>query len=415
MIHIVPWNVLIFAIVWWSGTCYIFVPPKSSILDHRRNSLLYVERSVGQVYQFTGHGAPPEFAKLFRANKISGRVKSKPAGIKRAPAAKVAPIPDLEPFEDLELEVARKYGGNKKRIDGSSSNVRTSNAVRGFEPQQKSDRASQVSSRTPTSREELIRKWEGKGGSAQKVTRSTVTTEGRTSKQAAQVADATRDQPSAQGFRLRPPPPMDPEQLARTKAKEAVAAEKAKLLEQKIKLMREKNKELFKPFHFKDHNNNIANVDQPEQLDSERDDDAATSFEDTESPLFSSTGFEALGISDPGVLRNLEKMQVAMPTQIQALAIPALIRAEQNVILQAQTGSGKTLAYLLPLLSSVDVSIKQVGNFGVFFQPATNFIFSFDLLRLPITIGASADISTFQRTGAADRPGRVGPLRRHAV
>ena len=60
-----------------------------------------------------------------------------------------------------------------------------------------------------------------------------------------------------------------------------------------------------------------------------------------------------------GLHKILESQGIRQPTPIQARAIPALL-AGQDVIGQAQTGSGKTLAFILPLLESVNPSVRGV-------------------------------------------------------
>jgi ATP-dependent RNA helicase DeaD len=67
--------------------------------------------------------------------------------------------------------------------------------------------------------------------------------------------------------------------------------------------------------------------------------------------------FEQLGLSDP-LLRALQEVGYEAPTSIQASAIPPLL-AGNDLLGQAQTGTGKTAAFALPLLSRLDLSLKQ--------------------------------------------------------
>jgi len=48
------------------------------------------------------------------------------------------------------------------------------------------------------------------------------------------------------------------------------------------------------------------------------------------------------------------------PTEIQALAIPALATTDTDFVGQAQTGTGKTAAFVLPLLNKIDSSSREV-------------------------------------------------------
>ncbi len=60
------------------------------------------------------------------------------------------------------------------------------------------------------------------------------------------------------------------------------------------------------------------------------------------------TKFEALGLSAP-ILRALERHQFNTPTDIQAGAIPPLLKGHDLIGL-AETGTGKTAAFLLPMI-----------------------------------------------------------------
>lgn len=55
----------------------------------------------------------------------------------------------------------------------------------------------------------------------------------------------------------------------------------------------------------------------------------------------------------------LKKVNITVPTEIQAKAIP---EAQQNkdLIIQSETGTGKTLAYLLPLFEKIDTQKKEM-------------------------------------------------------
>jgi len=61
--------------------------------------------------------------------------------------------------------------------------------------------------------------------------------------------------------------------------------------------------------------------------------------------------FDGLGL-DPVFLEAVKKLGLKLPTLIQSMAIPNILKGA-NVMCAAETGSGKTLAYLLPLLQNV--------------------------------------------------------------
>ncbi|KAL6509804.1 hypothetical protein OROGR_022292 [Orobanche gracilis] len=66
---------------------------------------------------------------------------------------------------------------------------------------------------------------------------------------------------------------------------------------------------------------------------------------------FSAKSFSELGLP-PLLVRTLEKDGYEIPTDVQAAAIPTILK-DHDVVIQSYTGSGKTLAYLLPILSKV--------------------------------------------------------------
>lgn len=59
--------------------------------------------------------------------------------------------------------------------------------------------------------------------------------------------------------------------------------------------------------------------------------------------------FSALKIR-PSLVKNLEALNIRVPTQVQSEAIPLILK-KSDLIAVSQTGSGKTLAYLLPILT----------------------------------------------------------------
>ena len=68
--------------------------------------------------------------------------------------------------------------------------------------------------------------------------------------------------------------------------------------------------------------------------------------------------FSELGIT-PELEQALEKEGITTPTPIQEKAAPAIFDGK-DVYISSETGSGKTLAYLLPLLSKIDFSTKDL-------------------------------------------------------
>ena len=62
--------------------------------------------------------------------------------------------------------------------------------------------------------------------------------------------------------------------------------------------------------------------------------------------------FRELGLSEANLL-TLRKKGFLEPTEIQAMAIPLLMKNKVDIIAQAQTGTGKTAAFALPLIEKL--------------------------------------------------------------
>lgn len=60
------------------------------------------------------------------------------------------------------------------------------------------------------------------------------------------------------------------------------------------------------------------------------------------------------------VLKSLTEMKFKTPTQIQTQAIPLLLKREKDFVGLAATGTGKTGAFGIPLVESIDTSLKHV-------------------------------------------------------
>lgn len=66
---------------------------------------------------------------------------------------------------------------------------------------------------------------------------------------------------------------------------------------------------------------------------------------------FAAKSFSELGLP-PLLLERLEKEGYNVPTDVQAAAVPVILK-EHDVVIQSYTGSGKTLAYVLPILTEI--------------------------------------------------------------
>lgn len=73
--------------------------------------------------------------------------------------------------------------------------------------------------------------------------------------------------------------------------------------------------------------------------------------------LIISMEFSTLGISNT-LQEALAKEGIEIPTEVQRLAIPSVLRGE-SLVVRSQTGSGKTLAYLLPLIQKLSLNEEE--------------------------------------------------------
>jgi ATP-dependent RNA helicase DDX19/DBP5 len=77
---------------------------------------------------------------------------------------------------------------------------------------------------------------------------------------------------------------------------------------------------------------------------------------DTESPLYSVTSFEQLGLPKE-IHDGLLAMNYKKPSKIQEKALPLMLaNPPQNMIAQSQSGTGKTGAFVLAVLSRIDLT-----------------------------------------------------------
>ena len=69
------------------------------------------------------------------------------------------------------------------------------------------------------------------------------------------------------------------------------------------------------------------------------------------------SNFNELALSDE-LIKALDSVGYETPSPIQAQTIPLILEG-RDVVGQAQTGTGKTAAFAVPLLSSIDLKVKD--------------------------------------------------------
>jgi len=63
---------------------------------------------------------------------------------------------------------------------------------------------------------------------------------------------------------------------------------------------------------------------------------------------------------NPDILKAITRMGFEQPTPVQEKVIPHIMNSEQGMIGLAETGSGKTAAFGLPIISRIDMNLKEV-------------------------------------------------------
>ncbi len=63
---------------------------------------------------------------------------------------------------------------------------------------------------------------------------------------------------------------------------------------------------------------------------------------------------------DPDIIKAIKELGFEVPTEIQELTIPHLLKNENDLVALAQTGTGKTAAFGLPIIQKTDVSKNSI-------------------------------------------------------
>ncbi len=122
----------------------------------------------------------------------------------------------------------------------------------------------------------------------------------------------------------------------------------------------------------------------------------------------SNSTFSNFGLR-PASLNELAKIDITVPTPIQAEAIP-LLMAGNDVMGQARTGSGKTLAFMLPAIERIDRNRSAVQ---VMVLTPTREL-AVQIADVTEQVGASQGISTVTIVGGRSDKPQVAAIRRGA-
>ena len=74
----------------------------------------------------------------------------------------------------------------------------------------------------------------------------------------------------------------------------------------------------------------------------------------------------------PEIQKSLDALGFTQPTEIQEKVIPFLLESQRDIHAQAQTGTGKTIAFGIPLLQTIDRSLKSVQ--GLIIAPTRELV-----------------------------------------
>lgn len=122
--------------------------------------------------------------------------------------------------------------------------------------------------------------------------------------------------------------------------------------------------------------------------------------------------FKDLGVSK-NLIKRLDELNITVPTDIQAQAIPFLLEKGADFIGQAQTGTGKTAAFGLPLLQRIDASKKEIQALALaptreLAQQIAKQLFRFTKYTERIfTEGVYGGVSMDEQVAALQRPTHI--------
>ncbi|MDR1438213.1 MAG: DEAD/DEAH box helicase [Puniceicoccales bacterium] len=118
-------------------------------------------------------------------------------------------------------------------------------------------------------------------------------------------------------------------------------------------------------------------------------------------------GFEAFGLAD-NILETLKSLNFSTPTDIQKLAIPAILKG-RDVLATAQTGTGKTAAFGLPIVEK----IYKNRDHGALIMTPTRELAVQVYRAITSFMGKSTSIATALLIGGESYDRQLRQLRKH--
>ncbi len=120
--------------------------------------------------------------------------------------------------------------------------------------------------------------------------------------------------------------------------------------------------------------------------------------------------FSELSIS-PVLLTNLDRLNITIPTPVQALAVPPAL-AGKDLVATAQTGTGKTLAFLLPMLESLLKAEKKPGVQALVLSPTRELAIQIQKAFVDLARGTGFRAATV--VGGLNENGQLNDIRQGA-
>lgn len=118
---------------------------------------------------------------------------------------------------------------------------------------------------------------------------------------------------------------------------------------------------------------------------------------DLNSPLYSASSFEDLGLS-PELLKGIYALNYNRPSKVQEKALPILLRTKGNLIAQSQSGTGKTAAFVLTMLSQTNATLVGVTQ-ALCLSPSRELARQIEEVAIKMARFTSITIGTALREG----------------
>ncbi len=121
--------------------------------------------------------------------------------------------------------------------------------------------------------------------------------------------------------------------------------------------------------------------------------------------------FDTLNLN-PKLVQGLKKLNINIPTEIQAKAIP-LAMENKDIIGQSETGTGKTLAYLLPIFEKITTEKREMQ--AIILAPTHELAMQINNEIKNISSNSNMDVKSMAIIGEANIKRQIEKLKRKAT